>query len=760
MSDDFKKRLGAAIEKREWRAEEIEAKIDARIDAALKAARGEAESEALAPAEAPFFSPTPQPREEPNPVTQPEISGAEIDPEGNVVDTPLDAAPVITRRLGLERRLDDARAEAQAKLIEDLRAIKPETHGEEALRVLLDRLWDCVPGRLSKEEARGIVAEEWEGGGEVFDEVWPVKERCGTWVEASPPKAPPKKAKFHKTDKAGANELPPLTAEEKEKKIAELAALRKVKPLEYADGKAALAKRLGHSQEVVHEMVMAYHRREPKADDDHEQSQATKVMAIGLGGDFRLWHSADGLGFASIVVGDHAENYRIKSSAFEKLLRARYGEKHKGKVGDVWVPQSPGAQALRDGMAGLEAMALHRDEYEPAMRVGRNKEGIWLDLGRDDWLVVKVTKAGWSIVPTADVAFIRTAIMRPLPVPVRGGSVRALQSVMNVRESEFVLLVGWLLQALNKAKKYPLLYVNGLAEMGKSTVSELALRIVDPNSMGLRDMPQSVDDLGIIMKNNWAVGFDNLSGVSGRWSDMFCKIATGIARSKRALYTDDEESTYRIERPVLLNGIPEDFAERSDLASRTIRLNIPPLTKKKTEAQIEREFVAMWPGVLGALLDGLVAALRGSEEVEVEDPARLMDFEQWAEAGCRGMGFREWEFVDAYAANRKGTLLISVDGDPVCRALRKLARARLSIKKEAFVGKMSALYEALEGYKGTVHPRDWPKDATRLSTVLRRVKKPLAVIGIAVELEVDRRQVGGSQSDVVIDWSGWIERKA
>jgi hypothetical protein len=132
--------------------------------------------------------------------------------------------------------------------------------------------------------------------------------------------------------------------------------------------------------------------------------------------------------------------------------------------------------------------------------------------------------------------------------------------------------------------------------------------------------------------------------------------------------------------------------------------------------------------------------------IVVKNPARLMDFEQFAEAGCRAMGFRKWEFVEAYAANRHGAMVASAEASAVGRAVVAL----LKKNPDGFVGKMSELYKKLETWKGNANWRDWPKDATRLSTDLSRVAKPLAAIGIDCQLRVDRRSEGGGQQDVVI----------
>src|SRR6516162_6303753 len=165
----------------------------------------------------------------------------------------------------------------------------------------------------------------------------------------------------------------------------------------------------------------------------------------------------------------------------------------------------------------------------------------------------------------------------------------------------------------------------------------IILRTVDPRTTELRK-PRKVEDLLIAARNNWTIGFDNFSWMSWEFSDTLCMIATGISSRARTLYTDDEEHTFTVRRPVIFNGIPGDLTERSDLASRTIKLEIPRIVQRRTKSDLEREFEAIWPGVLGALLDGLVGGLR--------DQSLLIAARNNWTIGFDNFSSMSWEFSD------------------------------------------------------------------------------------------------------------------
>jgi putative DNA primase/helicase len=362
---------------------------------------------------------------------------------------------------------------------------------------------------------------------------------------------------------------------------------------------------------------------------------------------------------------------------------------------------------------------------------------------------VHMTAQGWQIVPRGGVPFVRSGSTHPLPIPVKGGDIRELQSVLNVQPEDFVLVAGWQLQVLNPEGPYPLLAIEGGSTNGKTTASKTILWTVDNNPTGLRSA-RTENDLYIGARNNHAVGFDNLSSMPANMADTLCKLSTGIAVGARRLYTDDEEHAFYAIRPILFNGIPTDLAERTDLATRVIRLYIPPIPAKlrRGDKELKAAFEEMGPRVLGALCDGLVGALRNEAGIKIEEPARLADFERFAEAGCRAMGFTDWTFVNRYKQNREGSMQFAADASPVGRAVQRF----LASSRKGYSGDMTGLYSKLETWRErTVADRDWPKDAARLSTALRGLRQALAGKGIDLEVEVDLRP-NGPQHGVTVHW--------
>src|SRR5262249_7376838 len=144
-----------------------------------------------------------------------------------------------------------------------------------------------------------------------------------------------------------------------------------------------------------------------------------------------------------------------------------------------------------------------------------------------------------------------------------------------------------------------------------SCASRVMRMQIDPNENPLRSPPREERDLLVHAANNWCVTFDNLSGLPSWLSDGLCRLATGGGHSARQLYTDGEEFSLSIKRPVILNGI-EDVAARPDLAERALQIELVaiPDDRRLSERELWQKAEAAVPIIFSSILDALVCALR------------------------------------------------------------------------------------------------------------------------------------------------------
>jgi hypothetical protein len=174
------------------------------------------------------------------------------------------------------------------------------------------------------------------------------------------------------------------------------------------------------------------------------------------------------------------------------------------------------------------------------------------------WRAIEIDTAGWRVIDKPPVRFRRAAGMRPLPMPVRGGSVDTLRSFLNVQsDNDFVLAVAWALAVLRNCGPYPVLILSGEQGSAKSTFSSILRALLDPNTAPLRALPREDRDLFIAASNGHVLAFDNVSGLPPWISDTLCRLATGGGFAVRQLYTDQDEVLFDASRPHLGHRLPQ-----------------------------------------------------------------------------------------------------------------------------------------------------------------------------------------------------------
>jgi hypothetical protein len=174
-----------------------------------------------------------------------------------------------------------------------------------------------------------------------------------------------------------------------------------------------------------------------------------------------LWHDRDGVGYASICRNGHFEHHRIKSRSFRTWLRQAYRQKHQSKIKDKWIPQQPNGASLKEAVEALDGYASDSDvQREASFRVWCEAGVLFLDLGQPDWRATRVTREDITLVPVP-AGMYRPSGQHPLPVPKTGPEdvrrgLETLRRLVNVADEDFVLLVGFMLEALGSGP-YPIL---------------------------------------------------------------------------------------------------------------------------------------------------------------------------------------------------------------------------------------------------------------------------------------------------------------
>jgi hypothetical protein len=333
-------------------------------------------------------------------------------------------------------------------------------------------------------------------------------------------------------------------------------------------------------------------------------------------------------------------------------------------------------------------------------------------------------------VPDPPVKFQRPYGMEELPCPVHGGSVDELRKFINIGdESNWKLLVGWLLAALRPEGPYPILVLHGEQGSAKSSLAKMVRALIDPNKADLRSEPKGTQDVIIAAQNGWIVSLDNLSSLPQWLSDTLCRLSTGAGFGTRKLYSDTDETLIRVQRPSILNGI-EELAVRGDLLDRCVVLYLPsiPETERRSERELWSAFHAAQPRILGALLTAVSGAMAELPDTHLKSKPRLADFAMWATAAESSLGWSSGAFMEAYDSNRGAANDLALEASPVAQAVRQCCT-------EDWSGTATELLILLNSGTGEAITRQkqWPSNGNVLSGALRRLTPNLRKTGISID---------------------------
>ena len=407
-----------------------------------------------------------------------------------------------------------------------------------------------------------------------------------------------------------------------------------------------------------------HHKPEETEENSTRKKPVAKLLielALELG---FLWHDSTGAGWIDFTVDGNLQTARIRSKRFRDFLAQALWEQEERSIN---------SEAWSEAVGTLEGLArFNGPEREVFLRVGKHENCIYIDLGTEDWQIVRVSPNGWDIIPYSEcpVRFYRADCQLPLPIPTRDGSLEDLWQLLNVRESDRPLVLGWILSTMTPDGSKPILCFSGEKGSGKSSAATLLKRLTDPTRVSKASGVGDSRTVAAAAAGRWVLCYDNLTHLSAEQQDLLCCVSTGAGYSHRTLYTDLEETFLEYRRPQILTGI-DLVPTRSDLLDRCLIVRLERISEvnRLTEEELEALTARLLPGIYGALLDLLVTALRNLSTTKPAKLPRLADFARLCiAAGILG-------FLEAYTTNLETGCQAAAEANPLAAGILSLLEA-------------------------------------------------------------------------------------
>jgi hypothetical protein len=471
---------------------------------------------------------------------------------------------------------------------------------------------------------------------------------------------------------------------------------------------------------------------ENRSDGKEEMSPADYLVEIALKSGIELFHSTKRDCFAYIEVNGHRETHRIGTEDFTLWLTQLYFNK---------TSAAPSETTLKAASATLKATSLFRGQRRPAYkRVANLGDCILIDLGDDRWRVVRIDKDGYKILDKCSVHFVRSDDILPLPEPVPCSDPYILCAFLNIPRPErgdkpdprLLIGLGWAVGALYGRGPYLILFVLGENGSLKTSTCRLLRGLVDPRVADLIDMSFSVDDLQVEAAGVHVLGFDNITDISDAMSNALCRISSGMAASKRKLYSDADRHVKSATNPIVINSII-DPVRRPDLGERSMFMRLSPMFgKRKPDKDLEQEIAAAAPEMFGLLCGLLSAGFKNREKGLGSGPLpRMADAFQWAGA-CLHDAFGEGAFAEAYKASTEDVVSSVLRGSPVASALIEEMEGTGAVEMTKTHPDWLRVLSDRAG-KRVTSDHAWPRTTRALADELRRAANYLYKVGVGID---------------------------
>ena len=304
-------------------------------------------------------------------------------------------------------------------------------------------------------------------------------------------------------------------------------------------------------------------------------------------------------------------------------------------------------------------------------RIARIGDEIFIDTQNSNGDIIKITPTDWSIIQNSPVIFRKFTHQESIPTPTKDGSLDDLFSIFSISNVDEQIMIGtWLVSTLFTNIPRPHLWIVGEKNSGKTFLALRLKRIIDPVPRG-NFMYRNTSEMAQIIDHHAIPFFDNFTKINVEISDLLCATFTGTDYTKRKQYTNDDDFTFSIKKPVILASISLGNPA-SDLLDRCIVIE-KHKTKEDSNAEeiLDELFEDKRASIIGAILDATVKTLRTYRDIEVSEYIRLADFQKIGIAAAQALGFTREQFETALTNNLKYKGILKLQSFPVASLVIK-----------------------------------------------------------------------------------------
>lgn len=394
------------------------------------------------------------------------------------------------------------------------------------------------------------------------------------------------------------------------------------------------------------------------------------------------------------------------------------------------------------------AQYISKQTYKLGVRVSRVDDGnaypkeLYYDLGD---AAVHITRDGWEIVDDPPIVFKRFSHqekqVRP-NITSRKADIELLHKCMNIQNrNDWLLFLVFVISTFIPDFPKPLLLLIGSSGAGKSTLMKLTKQLVDPSVLDGIGQIRNCESIIRPASRHALLYYDNISCINQDISDTLCGVATGTSLVNRKLYENDGEVIFKVQRPVMLNGITE-IVTREDLLDRSIPISVQRIAKNNYmgDNELVNRFNSDKPIILGAIFNILVDTLRIYPSVKLEKYPRMADFAKLGFAIAESMtGYSGIEFIKAYDTIVDRQIATALNASPTAQAARFLVSKTGSWQGTAtdflnfkFNDGTVVTSEDLNTIQSICDQPMWRRNASALGRTLNRAEATLRSLGIVL----------------------------